>query len=278
MGEVQISEVHSKLIRSITAKEGITDYDITLNPGSIRGDNYLGVITTVTIKDRASTRELNFILKAALKNEAARKQTPVRALYLREFYVYEEIFKAYEELQKENNVKNPFKAYAECYGTCSEEFDECLVLKNMKTIGYKMWSRMEPMNAEHIAMVLTQYGKLHGVSMALKHKKPELYNDFKKNMTNVFLAKMSDEFLKEFLLKKFNRLAEDLKDNPEVSLLVRRYIDEKLMDFAVDVQKPTEFDVFTHGDCWNNNMLFKYEVFIHLFSIFIFLTNQNNTK
>lgn len=259
MSVIKLNDVHNNLIKSIAQKEEISSYDLTFQPGSIKGDNYLGVITNIIIKDRQSSKSLDLILKTATSNEETRKQVPIHLAYIREVFIYEELFKVYEDFQNEFCIKRPFKAHTKCYGSYLEKPNECLVFQNMKAIGYKMWSRREPMNSEHIGMVFAEYGKLHGLSFALKHHKPGVFEKISKNMNNDYMEEFSDEVIENLYGTLFKKLINDFKDDKKIQDILQNYYNKEAIDFPKEFWKVKDFAVFVHGDCWNNNMLFKYD-------------------
>ncbi|KAJ8942639.1 hypothetical protein NQ318_013352 [Aromia moschata] len=253
---VQLSEHQINLINKIAEEEGFSDFTVVATPGSCKGDNYMGVITTVRVKD--STRKLDLILKSALDSGALRKMAPIRKVFLREIYVYKTVFPALEEFQRSRGLLEGFSGHAKLYGTVTEEPNECLVLENLKEAGYRLWNRKIPMDPDHVRMVLEEYGRLHAVSFAMKEKEPERYEEMTDGMANVFTDMDPIEataVMKGCMANGFNAI----EGHPEAVEAFERFngvVEKFLME---ELKEPEEKSVLVHGDCWCNNLLFKYE-------------------
>ncbi|KAJ8931402.1 hypothetical protein NQ314_015689 [Rhamnusium bicolor] len=254
---VKLSEEHNKLIEDIALRQGLSNFDLETNSGSIKGDGYLGIITTADIKN--GKNKLNLILKSAQDNEELRKMAPVRDIYLREIYLYNKIFPEFDKFQRENGLLNGFSGHAKIYGSCDKQNEECLVLENLREIGYKLWNRKVPMNSEHVGLVFAEYGKFHAISLAMNTKEPEMYKKLSENLGNVFknsaanglLQKMQQFVLENgFKAVKGNNLATHALEKFSVNL--EGFLNDDLEVFEDQL-------VITHGDCWCNNMMFKYE-------------------
>ncbi|KAG5862957.1 hypothetical protein JTB14_000168 [Gonioctena quinquepunctata] len=125
----KLSVVQCNLISAVAQQNGFSEFKVKTDSGSAKGDNYLGIITKVTIEN--GERKLELILKSASLNDDFRNSTPIHDLFRREIHVYEAIFVELEKFQKNNHISNPFLGHAKFYGKCNEEGKECLVMANM---------------------------------------------------------------------------------------------------------------------------------------------------
>ncbi|CAH1101896.1 unnamed protein product [Psylliodes chrysocephalus] len=258
---VQLNEVQKGLIDKIAKENGFNDYELTTNKGTEKGDNFLGILTTVTIKNGKDKLEL--ILKSAHQNEVFRKAAALRAAYLREIYLYENILTEFKKYQEIHNVVDVFDNYAKIYGSSTVEESECLIMENLKTQGYQLWNKQQPMNSEHISAVLKGYAKFHGTCMAMKHKNPELYVKITKDISSSIWE--NEEFVtNKDLFEPFFRGVMDsgyksIKDDPDLTEFLKT-IEPKILDMFSNGLKDPEYKIsLIHGDSWCNNLLFKYE-------------------
>lgn len=253
----KLTETQYNLLKEIAENNEFTDYKIEENSTSAKGDNYLGQILGETIN--SSDKKLEVIVKKAPSNEKFRKVIPIREMFLKEIYLYDKILSTFASFQDETNLDTPFNNFPKCYGKCEEDYSECLVLENLTKNGYGLWNRKVPMNSDHIALVMSTYGKFHAVSYAMKHKNPELFNEIseelKKEPSDWEKANMTT-FLQS-IIPVFQKIAEG---DPTLAAALPRLTLNLEKFFIEELQAPKEKMVITHGDCWCNNMLFKYEV------------------
>ncbi|KAJ8942641.1 hypothetical protein NQ318_013354 [Aromia moschata] len=258
--DVQLSADQGDVIDRIAENQGFHDFDVTASPGSSKGDNYMG-----SGRDEPP-KKLHLILKSASRSAKLRETIPIKKAYLREIYVYDTIFPAFESFLKEHDCPVRLSPHAKLLGSCVKDFEECVVLENLKEAGYDLWDRTTPMDWDHIALVLKEYGKFHAISLAMKEKDPELYEELTKDLDNVFGKPEGEEEDEEkrkgfeaFMKKNVGNGIKAVKGNQKAVDALERFSDVVAKFMVDDIRAPEDMLVVLHGDCWNNNMLFKYE-------------------
>lgn len=247
---IQLNELQKELINEIAKKEGIEDFQLEAKSG---GDGSFGSIIAATIT--GNEKKIELIVKSASTDDKVRSMNPVRRAYLREIYVYEDILPAYHEFEREMGVEDGFSGYPKMYGSVQNENHECLVLENLSEGGFKMWDRKIPMDSDHVALVFSEYAKFHAVSLAMSSKKPCVYYDLTKDLTNVFesnslvMARTALEYGRKAVLG--NAIATKALDR--LSAVMEYFLTEELDRCGSKV-------VVIHKDGWCNNVMFKYEV------------------
>lgn len=254
---IKLTKAQNDLLKQIAGKNGFKEYVTKVYTTASKGDNYLGELLCVTVEESDKTIEM--IFKRAPSNENFRKSLPVRDMYLKEIYMYDEVLSAFTNFQIEHNVQNPFNGLAKLYGTCEEEGSECLVLENLVKSGYNLWNRKLPMNHDHIELVMKEYGKFHAVSFAMKNKDPELFRKITQPLTKDH-TEYEKQNLQEFLKSSCGTLQKVVKGDPIMEKTFLKIVSNLENYFSIELQEPKDKMVITHGDCWCNNMLFKYEV------------------
>ncbi|CAG9830314.1 unnamed protein product [Diabrotica balteata] len=262
---MNIFKEHRALVDGIASENGFTDYEIITSSGSNKGDNFLGVLSAITIKNKE--KSLDLILKASQTNKEDRESTPYRNLYNREIYLYEKIFKEFKKFQEEHNIEDAFESVPKFYSSFTEDGLESLIMENLKTQQYQMWDRKIPMNPGHIKAVLIEYAKFHAVSLAMKYKNPELFKELTEhgpgnpfeNMFQGDTEKEKREQMKAFFTQYLSGAFKALRDNVVLTEYVKNFEQNLLPDALLKLQEPEYKLVITHGDCWCNNFMFKYQ-------------------
>lgn len=261
-----VSDSIKALFQKYLNENGYTDTEIDIKAGSMRGDNYLGVIAKAEVNGKDKNGEKfyeSYIIKSAPKSEGLRKFAPINLAYEREIYVYSHVLPAFAKFQEERNLKDPFKSYAQCLKTSEDECEEALIMKDMKALGYQMKNRICALDYNHVKLVITELAKLHAISFALKDQNVELFNKFAEDMKKNYFAEMDISLFEGQTEKQCDKAADVL--NPDTDGKAIEKFDkfkEIYMDSLIkSLEDPCHpYSVIRHGDCWTNNFLFKYGV------------------
>lgn len=256
---MELSDVQSAVISKIAKNFGFKEFEICAESGSEKGDNYLGIITTVAV--RSGKKELHLVLKTSHSNEQFRAALGITRIYTREIYVYDVVLPTLDRTKEEFGFKHPFQAHTQLCGSYVGHDTECLVMEDLRIKHFKLWNRKVPMNPEHITAVLKEYAKLHSLGLALRIKNPQIFDGLVKNMGDVFLEPDSRvQKIEEFTGNLAKKLLGIVKSNNRAAEAIEFYT-PKLLDYYVnELIRPEHKLAVLHGDCWNNNIMFKYKV------------------
>ncbi|XP_050500059.1 uncharacterized protein LOC126880304 [Diabrotica virgifera virgifera] len=239
-----------KVILEKVAKEnGFKNYTIKSERASNTGDNFVGVLNRISIEENA--RKIAVIIKSTKSGVEKEIQNP-RIPFLREIYVYDQIFPTYAKFAKEFNIKDVFKAHCKCFGTCDEENKEYLVLEDMREHGFKMCSKYETMNSFHVEAVIREYAKFHSLALAMNTKRPEQFIKLTKGIFKDVPQQHRADVQKIQMLNLYNAV----KGDQLATDVVKKFENQLNEAIATDTN---DYVVIIHGDTWCNNMLFKYE-------------------
>ncbi|CAG9764214.1 unnamed protein product [Ceutorhynchus assimilis] len=261
MADVKLTSNQENLVKEAAKSEGFVDFDISANVGTIKGDNYLGIIHSVTVKEKNDeTKVLHLICKSASVIDNFRGMMPIIKMFKRERDLYEIIGKL-KEYQNEKALLRPFDGVAKFYGSCLEEKNETILMENLKKYGYKLWDRMTPMNNEHLSAVFAEYAKFHALSLAYKHQNPDGFEELSKDIkTDVFMDNDQEngkEKFEKFLEYHFKNGLKAVEGNAKATTELGKF--REVIGQKFELLRMSEKAVITHGDCWCNNILFKYE-------------------
>ncbi|KAJ3659971.1 hypothetical protein Zmor_011631 [Zophobas morio] len=249
---------------SVAHDEGIKTCAIIDVKTNEKGEGYLGQIFMVTVKDTITNKEFNFVIKSAFKDDNIRKYAPIRKSFLNEIYFYVDVYPQLKKIETQNGV-SPSDFVPKCYKVSTEEKTEMLCLENLKMSNFEIFDKSLILDDEHVSFIFKTYGDFHAYGFALKEQRPEEYLQLTNKLDNVYAEMITNpDGSFDTYLKSFNTLIEKYFVIGEDDELIRRY-EKYLGDGIVDIFKSLvtedcDYSSILHGDCWSNNMMFKYDV------------------
>ncbi|KAJ3666238.1 hypothetical protein Zmor_001691 [Zophobas morio] len=241
--------------------ENLKDISVKIQGNSEKGDGYMGDIVFVSaegITDNQASKKYDLVLKCSKKSKAFRETSPVKEAFFNEIFMYQEVFPYFIQYQKEKGIAAPFNSVPKCYGFFTRENMEVIVLENLKSGGYELWPKKQPLSRKHIDLVVTEYGKYHATSLALQHQRPTEFHKFVDSISDIMeiFAKTSD--IQNLFATPIDESYDLLKDDLDDSILVRwKEFKTQIKSIFEDLVKESAgIRVILHGDCWNNNFMF----------------------
>ncbi|XP_042227323.1 uncharacterized protein LOC121869809 [Homarus americanus] len=260
-----ITEAHVK--RVLKADKGS---NAQLNSWSVKdftqkGDNYANVVTSVSVSYsiHGKDQSVSYVVKINTKHNVDNEMDFfIAILFKKEAEFYEEIMPLLNsELTSVGlrELRMPTWFHTHC-----EDGQDMIFLENLRPQGYQMFDRRKVMDVPHATLVLQELARMHAASRLLQARTPdeEFCDQFKyikttwtnfcdtaKEMVNNFFASTicnAEEMLHKV---KGYELAEQwmAKNKTDTAGVIERHL----------IRDP-KFDVICHGDCWNNNVLFRY--------------------
>lgn len=233
-----------------------------------KGENYAGEVYRVTVRHE-SEGEKSLIVKLPPQNLVCRAHMVSRPYYVREYEFYETIFPMFKEFQKQKRIeveKDGFYEVPKCFKSLIEEPFEAFFLEDLQASGFEMFSRLRVLSADHVNRVMEVLGKFHAISFALKDQQPEVFEKFKKTEDVLFLRdeKAMAGYAAYFESVKQQAFGifgadEDLELVERAKRAVALEFPD-LMKSCVTGELAEPYAVLCHGDCWNNNVMYRYEV------------------
>ncbi|ROT71080.1 hypothetical protein C7M84_010599 [Penaeus vannamei] len=149
-----------------------------------------------------------------------------------------------------------------CFHTSLEEFQEVIFLEDLRPKGFKMFDRKKGMDVAHTKLVLEELARLHAASYLLKAKIPDLAEKYP--VLNLDWLNYADD-AGELMYKTLSTQMDIVKDmlnkvgGYEVAEnWLSRNRERVLEILGTNIERVPPFAVLCHGDCWNNNVLFRY--------------------
>ncbi|KAH8368473.1 hypothetical protein KR084_012037 [Drosophila pseudotakahashii] len=237
--------------------------ELRLKRASAKGDNYLGVVWRLQVAPADSQRSL--VVKLPPQNRVRRKQFFARPCFLRETAAYEEFLPLAEMIQEKWSIpaEDRFRQHALCVGTRQDEPNECIVLEDLSCSGFSLHNRFHDLSLEQVRQVIRTYAKLHAITLAAKRQFPERMEKLQL-LVDIFEQRREDhalgvyfENLKGSALSSLLCSAADDRYRMRLESYFARGSYFELLLPLVSGSNCEPFAVICHGDCWNNNILYK---------------------
>ncbi|XP_077290752.1 uncharacterized protein LOC143914412 [Arctopsyche grandis] len=244
-----------KAVREVIEEYHINDAVITMPSAEDFGKNYMGKLHRLEITSKEKELTLNLILKLAPSEPEMSSFVPIDQIFEREINVYTKILETFDAVQE--NIPEVYKfRHAKCYKVVNEDVKKLLILEDLSVKDFRLVHKGESLDFPHTKLVITNLARLHALSFVLK----------KRNMDE--LSRMSD-YVKEHhfggLFQSYIQYVADItlsliKDDTEIDKFKeysKNIVDKFFEKRSSNLAHP--YNVICHGDCWSNNLLFKYK-------------------
>ncbi|XP_069675924.1 uncharacterized protein [Periplaneta americana] len=225
------------------------------------GENYVSLIHRLKLvytKDDSLQHEtLSFIIKSVPQSASMPKVIKFlleRGVFSREIHMYNVTLPALSTFLETLTQKLPWPRSFQC----SEK--DVLIMEDLNASGYKMVNRRDGLlDLKHCRVALKSLATFHAASLALYYRHPESME----NLKEILYVEESREVLEQHACSRLiaqARVVAKSRDLKRFEDKLRRF-SERAVDFIIKVMgsKEDSFRVLNHGDCWINNMMFKYD-------------------
>ncbi|KAJ8963396.1 hypothetical protein NQ318_018874 [Aromia moschata] len=257
-----------ELLNTVT-NGNLLNYSVTVQNLNKKGQGFLGEFLSVSIEHKVTGEASDFVVKQAFRDEKVRSVQPIRKYYLNEIYFYTKIWPALDELQRSAPLADIFDKIPKCFETSSKDGDERLVLENLKSQGFRTHDVKIPLDEEHFKFIFEQYGRYHALSFAYKAFHPKEYEEMRKNFTHNLRILKDQKSFRSYLTYVFETASTCLHPEDDVKVLEKfePYLEDAIEVFDRSCDYEGHYSVILHGDCWSNNMMFKYNEYNELIDI-----------
>ncbi|KAK8734904.1 hypothetical protein OTU49_005723, partial [Cherax quadricarinatus] len=257
-----ITESHVK--QALKAQQGSSAKLLswTVTDFTNKGDNYACIVTSVDVcyHKEGKDRKTSFVVKC----------NPCRALSIfNEFttMAFQKEAGYYLELMPLFNAqlsrvgREPIRA-PHCFFAHLTEQEEVIFLGDLRPEGFKMFDRMKGMDKAHAVLVLKELGKLHAASILYQKETSVVLEDKYTHIQKDFQSVSGGDEFKKILTSQTENaaeMAERISGYEKVADWLKDFAPSSMDVLLEQLKKSPPFDVLCHGDCWNNNILFRYD-------------------
>ncbi|KAM3965969.1 uncharacterized protein ACR2FA_012826 [Aphomia sociella] len=247
-----------EFLREVIEGRGYTDGKVIINTLGKPGDNYVANVKRIIIEGSDGST-LKIIAKVAPTNEMARVQMQAQVMFRNEGTMYTKVLPKLKEIQKDESIPvEDHLRYAECYGVLLEEPHELILLEDLQVSNYTMLDRFVSLTNESIKLNLKNFATLHSLSMVLKKRNPEVFEDINQNLVDAFgTFGETPEF--KYYFDSLEKDALSVIEGSKYQNAIRGSI-SKLMEQHKKLMKDQtklKYSVVIQGDGWTNNIMFK---------------------
>ncbi|KAL0822213.1 hypothetical protein ABMA28_004343 [Loxostege sticticalis] len=238
------------IIDTIAKNEGFTTYNLSVKNITADGNNYLGLLTEVTVQDTLTNKELNLFVKSIIANADQLQSISVSEVYGIEIYFYLELSKILEELQADAQIPIEERyTTVKCY---KESTTEHIVMDNMIKRGFCTWNRFDVISLGFAETAIKQLAKFHSLGFVLQEKRPQYFKE--KIMPMRFPWRFNENFQK-FFENSAENVLDYLEDDAKSKLKKNiTALFEKGQNCTNDRESTL---TMCHGDYRPNNILIK---------------------
>lgn len=244
------------MLRDALKDDSIRVHDFRIGPGSSVGDNFMcqifRIVCDCTVGNEKTQKSI--ILKSVPKTDLADEMKKGFNLYETENKMMSETLPLLHEASGAKT--EPF--FPRLYKLDVEK--DAIFMEDLKPEGYVLADKKKSLDLDDVLLVVKALAKLHASSYLLFRKRPDhksKYLDYlfkKENRENMDMMKKMVAGHMTYLEKYLHLWPVGEED---------RRIFRKLDLFDIILKsyerKESGFNALIHGDCWINNMMFKYE-------------------
>lgn len=234
--------------------------------GSKKGDNYTSILDSVVLKgiiksgNTIQEWQKSVFCKRLPESEARRETYKSVGLFHNEIAFYSSIYPEFKRYQDQHTVDqdNAFVSLPKCYYA----ENNILVLEDLREDGFEMQDRVQGLTLDQIKKVLIELAKFHGLSLAMKFKNPERFNNLRDQISEGIFRKEYKQWYETYYgtltSNAIKMVGDGIPDRPKYIEKIKDFCRNFFDDFTTLVATETDIAVLCHGDCWTNNVLFSY--------------------
>ncbi|XP_029160636.1 uncharacterized protein LOC114932532 [Nylanderia fulva] len=249
-----------KALRKSENDNSIQVIDIFSRPATNKGDNYTSDMIRVTVEysrdqsGRKVTEKKTVIVKIEPYLEGVR-----RDLIVASGIFNTEMLMMTDTLDKMNKLLDPKYRLGGKGLYVQRDGPTLLVMEDLAPLGFRMACRQSGLDLPHCTLAIRGLARFHATSVAVCEKEPNQKAMYGRGMFN-------DEHPPEmsgFFVLGVKCLGEEVAKWPGMEKYSEKIIklSEHIYKKGIEASKVCEddFNVINHGDCWVNNMMFKYD-------------------
>ncbi|XP_017007430.3 uncharacterized protein [Drosophila takahashii] len=222
------------------------------------GENYSTIMLRLHFEVELSdhtTENVSYMLKTPHDFEMYREILKKNNMFVVERDVFLQVVPELEKMYKDAGLEVQFAAKA--YEIQAP--DDYVLLQDLGPFGFKNVDRLVGLDMAHTKSVLKKMAQWHAASANRLHLKgPYTQNYLQPTYSDTMRDNIEQvaETLGKYLLKCLP-LYEGYEEYSEAVHKIQPKMVERI--YAMNTPDPEDFNALNHGDCWTNNIMFRYE-------------------
>lgn len=256
-------------LENIAKSFGFTDYTIEQDIGSQNGDGFVADMVKIFLTGKRIVNEtlqpdhLDLICKMIPESQVRRDIFCTEIVFEREVAMYNRFLPQLINFQKEKGLtnENGFYGFPTCYYAISDiaKNEHMLIMKDLRPIGFALWNKLVPIDFENVRLLMKALGRFHALSFAIRDQRPEIFATFEE-YEDVFIKMLDNAAVMRGMFNTgCDQALRMFQKRPEHLEYLQRIKETWLDVFRTAVKRDPvgRFRVMGHGDCWNNNMMYR---------------------
>lgn len=194
------------LLKQIVQQNGFIDYSMQVKPGSRPGDGYNSKVLSVQIVENSSERKLDVVCKICNNANSY-------IFFNREVFFYNNLMPTLDNFQKDKKLSktDQFLSHPKCYAAVADDIrkEYAIIMEDIRPLGFEMWDKTIITPITHLRVIMTELGKFHGLSIAMKDQKPHQFAQLK--LTTDPFVTISQQYMQEIFYVYFDAAIKSLK-------------------------------------------------------------------
>nr|XP_027220338.1 uncharacterized protein LOC113812623 [Penaeus vannamei] len=226
------------------------------------GENFANLVARVKVKFSSENGDgdVSYVVKYDPRRSKALKDLML-ACFQKELVVYQNLV---QEIQAQLQAvgENPLRV-PKCFYASLEENREILFLEDLGPKGFKMFEIKNGLDVAHTTLILEELARLHAASYLLKAKIPDLAEKYPVLnldwVTYADSARRNTQGLFGNIMDSASKLLRHIGGREVAVAWLEENKTRAAEIIEHELRREPPFDVLCHGDCWNNNVLFRYD-------------------
>lgn len=244
-----------KILEQAAKAENLQNYELKPELDAQVGDGFFSSFYQGDVLDKDTGKSFKVAIKTV-----AQFEYDYDSIFGNEIIFYTRILPALLRIQQDANLPNPFDNTPKYFASSLESSNKFLALEHLKPQNYVMHEKKKFLSQDQLKMAFQTYGKFHALGFVFRKQNYEYYQELSKALKDQFSLFTEKEFSKASLTRTVNEVLNNLEKSSaaeeEGKILFKNVIPTVEKSFVYK----GSYRCFTHGDCWSNNMLFKFYV------------------
>lgn len=256
----KVSRYHQdflEIIYKVADKLRLQNIEYTSEFGTEDIDSFMFGIYRVQLRGYQDDQKVHY--KIVLKwHPDPKMRKPFRDLYVREYTFYQYVVPELLDIQRRFNIIEGLKIkFCNCFYANVDYNKETIAFHNIADERFRMLDRFHKTDFAHASLVVKNLAKLHALSFVLEKLKPTVFEEIKNRCYTDVQYSDPDRVSKSMVC--YYNASVNVVFDPVAKDKLRTLL-SSFFQVLSKCTMPVPYSVICHGDCWNNNVVYKHQV------------------